>query len=75
MRRTLFLLVLAFVGCDADDASTPAVSCDELVAHEIEPRIEAHLDRAPEADREAHRAALVAALTPTLVAECEAGRK
>jgi hypothetical protein len=75
MRRSPLLLALALVGCNADDTSTLAVSCDEIVALEVEHRLEAHVGRAPEADREAHRAALVDALTPTLLAECEKGRE
>ena len=68
-RRLLSVLLLLSASCAETDPSSPP-DCDALAAHVADLRVESRVARAPERDRDQHRAALIRALGPELRAAC-----
>ena len=70
-RPSVLFAALAVAGCTATSQPPATASCGELAQHAIDLRVERRLDRVPEADRDAHRAAMAGTLQPAYVAACE----
>jgi hypothetical protein len=69
-RPRSFVLLLWLGACAADSEPTATATCEDAIAHAAGLRAEARLEHVPASELDGHRAAMSAALVPTLSAAC-----
>ena len=67
---SLFLILSLGTACLTDSEPSTSTTCDEVVAHAAGLRADARLEHVPASELDGHRAAMAAALAPTLRAAC-----